>query len=72
MAPRLALQTDFYELTMAAGYFAAGKTRDRATFEKGLAFSAGIDHVLVNGTPVVRDGQTVPGVYPGKAVTSRP
>ena len=33
MAPRLALQTDFYELTMAAGYFAAGKTRDRATFE---------------------------------------
>ena len=28
MAPRLALQTDFYELTMAAGYFAAGKTND--------------------------------------------
>jgi N-acyl-D-aspartate/D-glutamate deacylase len=46
--------------------------RDRATFEKGLAFSAGIDHVLVNGTPVVRDGKTVPGVFPGKAVTSQP
>lgn len=52
--------------------FDAATVRDRATFEKGLAFSAGIDHVLVNGTPVVRDGQTVPGVYPGKAVTSRP
>src|SRR5579863_7523087 len=28
-----ALQTDFYELTMAAGYFEAGKTQERATFE---------------------------------------
>lgn len=28
-----ALNTDLYELTMAAGYFLAGKTNDRATFE---------------------------------------
>jgi nicotinate phosphoribosyltransferase len=28
-----ALNTDLYELTMAAGYFAAGKTNDVATFE---------------------------------------
>jgi len=28
-----ALQTDFYQLTMAAGYFEAGKTGERATFE---------------------------------------
>lgn len=28
-----ALQTDLYELTMAAGYFAAGKTEDKAVFE---------------------------------------
>lgn len=28
-----ALNTDLYELTMAAGYFAAGKTQDVATFE---------------------------------------
>ena len=27
------LLTDFYQLTMAAGYFEAGKTRERATFE---------------------------------------
>ena len=33
MASGLALQTDLYELTMAAGYFAAGKTNARATFE---------------------------------------
>ena len=28
-----ALNTDLYELTMAAGYFAAGKQSDLATFE---------------------------------------
>ncbi len=30
---RSALVTDLYQLTMAAGYFAAGKSADRATFE---------------------------------------
>ncbi|MEO8099567.1 MAG: nicotinate phosphoribosyltransferase [Acidobacteriota bacterium] len=30
---RHGLTTDLYELTMAAGYFAAGKSKDRATFE---------------------------------------
>ena len=29
----LSLNTDLYELTMAAGYFAAGRTSNRATFE---------------------------------------
>ena len=29
----LGLLTDFYQLTMAAGYFQAAKTRERATFE---------------------------------------
>ena len=28
-----ALQTDLYQLTMAAGYFLAGKTRESAVFE---------------------------------------
>ena len=40
---------------------------DTATFEK-LSFSQGIDHVLVNGVPVVRAGQTVTGVMPGQPV----
>jgi N-acyl-D-aspartate/D-glutamate deacylase len=44
------------------------RVRDTATFEKGLSFSAGIDHVLVNGVPVVRDGKTVPNTFPGTAV----
>jgi dihydroorotase len=43
--------------------------RDTATFEKGLSFSEGIDTVLVNGVAVVREGKSVPGVFPGKAVT---
>lgn len=41
---------------------------DTATFEKGLSFSVGIDHVLVNGVAVVRDGKTVPDTFPGRAV----
>lgn len=49
--------------------FDPATVRDRATFEKGLAFSAGIDHVLVNGVAIVREGQSVRGVFPGKAVT---
>ncbi len=49
--------------------FDAARVKDMATFEKGLAFSAGIDHVLVNGVPVVRDGATVKNTFPGKPVT---
>jgi N-acyl-D-aspartate/D-glutamate deacylase len=48
--------------------FDPAKIRDTATFEKGLSFSEGIDHVLVNGVPVVRHGQTVPNTFPGRAV----
>ncbi len=39
---------------------------DKATFEDPLEFSAGISYVLVNGVPVVRDGATVSGVFPGR------
>ena len=50
--------------------FDPATVRDTATFEKGLSFSAGIDHVLVNGVAVVRDGKTVPNTFPGRAVVS--
>ena len=49
--------------------FDAATVKDMATFETGLVFSRGIEHVLVNGVAVVRDGKTVPGVFPGQAVT---
>jgi N-acyl-D-aspartate/D-glutamate deacylase len=48
--------------------FDPDKIKDTATFEKGLSFSAGIDHVFVNGVAVVRDGKTVPNTFPGRAV----
>jgi dihydroorotase len=41
---------------------------DKATFEKGLAFSAGIEYVMVNGTFVLKNGKTVPAVFPGQPV----
>lgn len=48
--------------------FDPDRVRDTATFEKGLSFSTGIDHVIVNGVPVVRDGKTVPNTFPGQQV----
>ena len=41
---------------------------DKATFEKGLAFSAGIEYVLVNGIFVLKNGKTVASVFPGQGV----
>jgi len=41
---------------------------DKATFEKGLEFSAGIEYVMVNGTFVLTNGKTVTGVMPGQPV----
>lgn len=41
---------------------------DRATFEAPTTPSAGIPHVIVNGTFVVRDGELVKGAMPGRAV----
>jgi dihydroorotase len=47
------------------------KILDTATFEKDLSFSEGIEHVLVNGTFVVRGGETVQGAFPGRPVLGR-
>jgi hypothetical protein len=41
---------------------------DKATFEKGLQFSSGIEYVMVNGTFVLKNGKTVTGVMPGLPV----
>lgn len=43
---------------------------DKADF-KGLQFSEGISHVLVNGQFVVKNGETVQGVFPGRPVVGR-
>lgn len=41
---------------------------DKATFEKGLAFSEGIEYVIVNGVIVLKNGKTVTRVFPGQPV----
>ncbi|MFK8012110.1 MAG: amidohydrolase family protein [Marinicellaceae bacterium] len=41
---------------------------DKATFEEGLAFSQGIEYVMVNGTFVLKQGKSVLDVYPGKPI----
>ena len=43
---------------------------DRATYSHGDAPSEGIEHVLVEGTFVVRGGEFQEGVFPGKAIVS--
>lgn len=48
--------------------FDAATVIDRATYEKPDQPSAGIVHVLVNGTRVVRAGELVPGALPGQAI----
>ncbi|MDP2040254.1 MAG: amidohydrolase family protein [Algoriphagus sp.] len=41
---------------------------DKATFEKGLEFSSGIEYVMVNGTFILKNGETVSNVFPGQGV----
>ena len=52
--------------------FDAAQIIDRSTYrEPGLA-PVGIQHVIVNGVPVVAKGQVVEGVAPGQAVKGAP
>jgi hypothetical protein len=41
---------------------------DKATFDKGLEFSAGIEYVMVNGTFVLKNGKTVLNALPRQPV----
>jgi dihydroorotase len=47
--------------------FDPNRVIDKATFDEPLQYSEGIQFVLVNGVPVVRDGRLVEQVYPGRA-----
>ncbi len=40
---------------------------DKATFDQPLQYSEGIQFVLVNGVPVIKDGSFVDGVLPGRS-----
>jgi len=41
---------------------------DKATFEKGLAFSGGIEYVMVNGAWALKNGKTVANTFAGQPV----
>ena len=41
---------------------------DRSTFQEPAKYSEGIHFVIVNGVPVVKEGQLQPDVYPGRPV----
>jgi len=47
--------------------FDPNRVIDKATYEKPLQYSEGIQFVVVNGVTVVKDGQRVDGVFPGRA-----
>jgi dihydroorotase len=51
--------------------FDPDKIIDTATFGKDLTYSKGIAHVMVNGQFVVKNGENVPNVYPGRAVVGK-
>jgi dihydroorotase len=51
--------------------FDPGTVLDIATFQEAAQFSAGIHHVMVGGTFVVRAGELVEGVAPGKGIRRR-
>jgi formylmethanofuran dehydrogenase subunit A len=41
---------------------------DKATFEKGLEFSSGVEYVIVSGNFVLKNGKTVTEIFPGQPV----
>ncbi len=41
---------------------------DKATFDKGLEFSTGVEYVIVNGEFILRNGKTVANIFPGQPV----
>jgi dihydroorotase len=47
--------------------FDSERVIDKATYEEPLRYSEGIQFVLVNGVPVVKDGRLIDGVFPGRA-----
>lgn len=48
--------------------FDPARVSDRSTYREPTLPSAGIQHVIVNGVPVVSDGRPVDGVAPGRPV----
>ncbi len=61
---RGALKTGFYADVVV---FDAEKIKDNATFEKPHQYATGVQHVFVNGTQVLKNGEHT-GAFPGRVV----
>lgn len=48
--------------------FDADNITDQATYTESTRTSTGIEHVLVDGTFVVRDGALIPDAFPGRPI----
>ncbi len=48
--------------------FDADHVTDRATYDRPTEYSEGFKYVLINGTPVVKDGKVQDNVTPGRAL----
>jgi len=48
--------------------FDPARVKDKATFENPAQYSEGMEHILVNGVFVLKNGALVTGVLPGKPV----
>ncbi len=44
---------------------------DNATYTDSMQFSSGIEHVLVNGVSVIKNGELIKDIYPGRPVYGR-
>ena len=51
--------------------FDPDKVIDKATFEKGLEFSEGIQFVIVNGNFVIKGGNLLENTFPGQPIYSK-
>ncbi len=57
---------------MRKGYFAdlvifdPETVHDNATFDDPHQLSSGVEHVIVNGVPILKEGKPVSGALPGR------
>ena len=65
--------SETYNLLIKKGFYAditvfdTGTIQDKSTFETPHQYATGMQHVFINGTQVLKNGEHT-GAYPGKVV----
>ena len=60
--------TAAFEALFSSGEVDPNTVVDHATYQAPREPSSGMQYVIVNGTPVIFQGKSVPEAYPGKAL----